>query len=410
MKEKNYHKRWLAPIIREAVKGTPVTILTGARQVGKTSLLQQEFSTGWRYLTLDDLDLLEQCKRSPEIVLSSEEPTIFDEAQRAPELFIAIKRIVDQDRSRRFILSGSANLLLMKQVSESLAGRSVFFELAPLTQGELLHHSPPNFLTRCFSADLTFKVKKDNSKSAPLNELVWRGGMPQSLAEKKESVLLQWRDAYTQTYLERDLRQLSQIDNLTDFRRLMIASALRTGQLLNVSEIGRDIGLKQPTAHRYLNLLEVSCLLYRLPPYTVNKGLRLVKSPKLMWVDSGLASHLAGYFSADDLLKSREWGGMLECFVYFHLRELTNLMIPCPRIHYWRTRQGEEVDFVLEQGRHLVAIEVKGTQKVTYRDTIALQTFLSQYPNAKSGIILYAGREVVKFGDKIVALPLSVLW
>ncbi len=405
---KKYRKRWLLPELVRKTKDNPVVVVTGARQVGKTTLLQEEFSD-WNYLTLDDYDLLAQLKRDPEFVFSSKQPLIIDEIQRLPELFLTIKKVVDNNPDFRFILSGSANLLLMKQVSESLAGRAVFLELGPLTQGEILGLNPPNFLDDLLQANFS-SFERSYPTCDDLIFWVWHGGMPQIYQRKNPEAIIEWFEGYVTTYLEKDLRQLSQIDNLADFRQLMIASALRSGQLLNISELGRDVGLKQPTTHRYINLLEVSGLFFRLPAYSINMGKRLVKSSKIMLLDSGLAAYLAGLYSPDDLGKSREWGGMLECFVFHHLKQLASLITPRPHIHYWRTAAGNEVDFVIEYGQVLVGIEVKSASRVTYGDTLQLQRFLKEYPNAKAGVVLHKGSQVEQLAKNVFAFPITVLW
>ncbi len=403
-----YCNRWLQPLLQRKTKDHPVVVVTGARQVGKTTLLKEEFPT-WNYLTLDDFDLMAQLKKDPEFILSNKQPLILDEIQRLPELFLVIKKIVDEHPSSRFILSGSANLLLMNHVSESLAGRAVFLDLGPLTQGEILKLPPSNFLQNLLDGKKSSLICSYES-CKDLSHKVWRGGMPRIYNQKNAEVIIEWFEGYLRTYLEKDLKQLSQIDYLADFRQLMIASALRCGNILNLSQFGCDVGLKQPTAHRYMNLLEISGLVFRLPAYAVNRGKRLIKRPKIMWLDSGLASFLSGHYSANDLKSSREWGGILECFAFHHLKQLASLLVPNPLIHYWRTSAGQEVDFVIEQGKKLTAIEIKSATKVRYGDTLPMQTFLKDYPQAKIGVILHSGEQVEEIVKGIFALPLSALW
>jgi len=211
------------------------------------------------------------------------------------------------------------------------------------------------------------------------------------------------------TYLERDLRQLSQIENLVDYRRLMELLALRSAQLLNQSELGRDAGLSQPTVHRYLNLLETSHLFTRLPAWVGNRSVRLMKTPKAFWSDSGLAAFLCGYYNAAVLRGARELGALFETFICHHVRLLAGLLTPPARLYYWRTQAGIEVDLVVEHGRRLVAIEVKMADTVTYREAAGLQTFLDQYPQATAGLLLYAGNAVRRLGEKIVALPWTMV-
>lgn len=404
-----YRPRWLAPLLRSATERSPVVIVTGARQVGKSTMLLAECAEGFDYLSLDDFENLEQARRNPDVLLERSDSIILDEVQRAPQLLTAVKRAVDLKPTRRFILSGSANMLLMAQASESLAGRAEFLDLAPLSIGERDHHAPPTWFEGLLAGQPDC-IRGSVPGPISLASSVWRGGMPVTLQRTDEAGLVRWREGYVRTYLERDLRQLSQIEHLSDFRRLMVAAALRCGQLVNASAIGRDIGLSQPTTHRYLALLEVSLLMHRLPAYADNRGVRLMKSPKIMWCDSGIAAHLAGFYSADDLRPAREWGGILETFVFAQLSALASLVTPTPRLYYWRTRKGEEVDFIVEYGRRLLAIEVKSAKQVRYSDTTALQLFLKTYPETVAACVLYAGTEVRKMASKLYAIPFAALW
>ena len=233
--------------------------------------------------------------------------------------------------------------------------------------------------------------------------------MPSLMKLKAKGSVLRWWEGYVTTYLERDLRQLSRIDSLPDFRRLMAALALRCGQVLNQTEVARDTGISQPTIHRYVNLLETSCLLERLPAFTVNRTRRLIKSPKVIWNDPGLASFLAGHYDSESLKSSREAGGIFEAMVYLHLNSLAQLLTPRPRIFYWRTTTGKEVDFVLEWGRKLLAVEVKLSNKPRFSDIATLRLFMEEYPETSAGILVYAGNEVRIMHEKIAAVPWFLL-
>jgi hypothetical protein len=238
---------------------------------------------------------------------------------------------------------------------------------------------------------------------------MWHGFMPALLALESSASVLRWWEGYIATYLERDLRQLSQIDSLPDFRRLMAALALRSGQILNQSEVARDIGISQPSVHRYINLLETTCLVERLPAFAVNRTKRLIKSPKLIWNDSGLACFLAGHFEPESLKASREAGGLFESMVYLHLNALSQLLTPKPRIFYWRTTTGKEVDFVLEWGRKLIAVEVKLSSVPKFSDTETLRLFFDEYPETIAGVLVHTGNEIKMMHQKIVAVPWVLL-
>lgn len=387
-----------------------MVVLTGARQVGKsTLLLNADPFRSWRFHTLDDFDTLRQARERPEALWAGADHVIIDEVQRAPELLSAIKRAVDRrPRQLRFALSGSANLLLMQQVSESLAGRAIYFVLDAMTLGEINLTSPPEVLTRALSGEWPAETVLPVAPPDPV-PLLLRGFMPPLVLLDSAQAWTRWWDGYVATYLERDLRQVSQITTLLDFRRLMNLAALRSGQLLNQSEIARDARLTQPTVHRYLNLLETTHLFERLSPYTASRTTRLLKSPKAFWSDPGLAVFLSGYFQPDELRSAREYGAYFETLIYHHLRVLTRLMTPSASMYFWRTRAGAEVDFVLEYGRRLLAIEVKLTERLTYGEAAGLRDFLAEHPRAVGGLLLYGGREICRLDKNIVAAPWTIV-
>lgn len=405
-----YYTRWLTEHLKDALETHAVIVLTGARQVGKSTLLRNEEPfRSWRYYTLDDLDTLDQARTNPTSLWAGAENIVLDEVQRAPEVLLAVKQAVDaHPKKYRFVLSGSANLLLMQQVSESLAGRAVYFVLHPLTLGEQHRQPPPPLLTNLLKGQWPSESLIDEQPPDPVDFLL-RGAMPGLVALTAPAAWLRWWEGYILTYLERDLRQIAQIDALLDYRRLMELLALHTGQLLNQAEVGRDAGLTQPTAHRYINLLETTHLLERLAPYTAGRIQRLVKSPKVFWTDPGLPVFLSGYFDAESLKASRELGSFFEALIYQHLRVLSELLTPKARLYFWRTRAGDEVDFVVEQGRKILAIEVKLTDNPRYQHAAGLRSFLQSHPKAQGGILLHGSREIRYLDERIIALPWTLL-
>lgn len=405
-----YYPRWLTPLLQTACQDHPIVVLTGARQVGKsTLLLNAEPFRSWRFHTLDDFAVLRQAREAPQELWAGTNQVVLDEVQKAPELLSAIKQAVDRSPGRlRFVLAGSANLLLMYRVGESLAGRAVYFVLQPMTLGEIQRVSPPDLLARALNGDWPEEGTLPEAPPDPVESLL-RGLMPPLLTLDTPQAWTRWWDGYTATYLERDLRQFSQIDNLLDFRRLMELLALRSGQVLNQSELGRDTRLSQPTVHRYLNLLETTQLFERLPAYTVSRTSRLLKAPKAFWNDPGLTVFLSGYFDLEALRRARELGAYFETLVFHHLRVLAGLMTPLARLYFWRTHRGQEVDFVVEHGRRLLAVEVKQAAEVGYGDVASLRAFLDEYPEASGGVLLYGGRDIRRLGEKIVALPWTMV-
>lgn len=412
-----YRTRALEPTLRARLATFPVVVITGARQTGKSTLARELGGEERTYLTLDDYNVLDQARRAPDALLargafSSEFSDAFDkfgritldEIQREPDLLLAIKRAVDTRRiPGRFLLTGSANLDLMKGVSETLAGRAVYVTLWPMTRREaegtgcagswdvLVDESPGRWLEAL--------VDTAPATRSTWEELVLRGGYPfAALHLDTQSDREAWFEAYLQTYLERDLRQLAAIDNLVAFRRLVRAVSHRLGGLMNQASLARDAGLPPTTAQRYLHLLEASYQLLRVESYAVNRNKRLVKSPKLYWCDPGLALHLAG--------STTPGGAHLENLIACDLFAWRETRPRRPNILFWRTSKGAEVDFVIETPRELVPVEVKSSRSVRISDARHLTTFMADYADQVSaGILIYAGRETYWLTDRVLAVP-----
>jgi len=401
-----YLPRWGGETLRAAAESTPVVVLTGARQVGKSTLLRNEEPfRGWRYHSLDDFDVLDQARSDPAELWAGADGVVLDEVQKAPGLLDAVKSAADRSPGMRFALSGSANLLLMQHVGESLAGRAAYLELGPMTLGETRGVPAPAVLSDLLAGRLPEPGQAAGVDPVPL---MLRGLMPR-LLRSSESEAVRWWDGYVATYLERDLRQLSQVESLPDFRRVMGALALRQGGLLNRSEVGRDTGVTQPTVHRFVSLLEVSQVLTILPAFAVNRTKRLTKSPKPYFFDAALSSYLAGHFDTTSLRSSREAGASFEALVLQHLTALAGLLVPKARLYHWRATTGAEVDFVVEQGRRLVAIEVRLARSAGFGDAAGLRTFMNEYPECVCGVVVHAGDEVRALGERIVGIPWSML-
>lgn len=382
----------------------PAVVLTGARQTGKSTLAQQLTpGSRRRFLSLDDLDVADAAKRDPEALLGGVRPVTLDEVQRVPDLLHAVKRAIDRERRPgRFLLTGSANLLLMHRISESLAGRASYVTLWPMTQREqrgLGRGGVWEELLETRDEEWLDLVTAQPGEPEDWRETARRGGFPLPtlrLATHHDREI--WFDGYVRTYLERDLRNLSAISSLPDFRRLMRAACLRVGQLVNQTELGRDAALPQPTVSRYLNLLETSYLLVRLPAYAVNRTKRLIKSPKLYWGDTGVALHLAQ--------EAEPSGACLENLVLHDILAWRDSRLDRAEVLYWRTAVGEEVDFVIEAGNRLLPIEVKATGRPRLRDAAHLRTFRAEYGNAaRAGLLLHTGAAVEWLAPDVLAAP-----
>ncbi len=402
--EKPYLARAIEPGLRTRLETFPVVAIVGARQTGKTTLARALPDEGRLYVTLDDLDVLDQATREPGPLLRRAPRMTVDEVQREPALLLAIKREVDRQRTAgRFLLTGSANLLLMRDVSESLAGRAAYLTLWPLTPAERAGRGRAGrwsvFFEEPVEGWLDAVAGADVTLTTPWQDLARRGGYPtpayQLDSDERRAL---WFDGYVRTYLERDLRDLSAIENLADFRRLMRAACLRLGNVLNQAELARDVGLPPSTAQRYLGLLETSYQLVRLEPFAVNRTKRLTRSPKLFWSDTGLALHLAE--------EPRPRGAHLENLVLTDLLVWRELPTPAPRVLYWRTSKGTEVDFVIEWGDRALPVEVKSGSNVRTADARGLRVFLDEYPDlAPGGLILHDGEDAFWIGDRILAAP-----
>lgn len=354
-------------------------------------------------MSLDDLDVLDLARRDPDALVHGSHPVTLDEVQREPDLLSAVKREIDRDRQPgRFLLTGSANLLLMRRVSESLAGRASYLTLWPMTRREQLELGKCGVweeLVRADDGDWTDVIGANSGDREDWRMLARRGGFPVPavhLSTADDGAI--WFDGYVRTYLERDLQALSSIAALPDFRRLMRAACLRIGSTVNQSELGRDIGLPQPTVHRYLNLLETSYLLLRVPAYAVKRTKRLIKSPKLYWGDTGLAMHLAQ--------EDEPRGAHLENLVLQDLLVWRDSRSSPAEVLHWRATTGEEVDFVIETGDSLLPVEVKATKRPRLAHAASLRTFRREYARAaRPGLLLHGGDTLEWLTPQVLAAP-----
>ncbi len=407
-------KRHMVPLLQRTLSQFPVVVLTGARQTGKTTLVTREpLSRSRTFRSLDDFDVLERAQTSPHLLVEEGERLTIDEVQRAPDLLLAIKRAVDRDRrAGRFLLTGSANLLMMRRISESLAGRAVYLRLGPLTWAEKRGRPEAGIWDRIVEARIE-DAEKLIPRAANFKEWarhVTEGGYPVAALARDPRDRAAWFDGYIRTYLERDIQEIAAISSLVDFQRLMKVAAHRIGQMLNQTEIARDAGIPQPTAHRWLNLLETSFQILRIPAYAVNRTKRLIKTPKLYWGDLGLGAHLAGLGTPEEVATSSAAGAFFENLLLAELVAWRETAVPRVEICYWRTHTGHEVDFVLEKGRSLLPIEMKLASRVTSSDARSLQEFLQEYPRLASwGMVVYGGTDVFRLSDRILAVPLGAL-
>lgn len=395
--------RHLQRALAERLSVMPAVVVTGARQAGKSTLVQILIRGARRFLSLDDLDVADLARRDPEALFGGAAPITLDEVQREPEVLAAVKRAIDRRRRvGQFLLTGSANLLLMRRVSESLAGRASYLTLWPMTRREQQGKGRCGMweeLLAAGDAEWLALAQASRDDAEDWRALARRGGFPTPAVHMRTAAARAvWFEGYVRTYLERDLQTLSAIAALPDFRRLMRAACLRLGQLVNQTELARDVALAQPTVHRYLNLLESSFQLVRVPAYAVHRTKRLIKTPKLYWGDVGLAAHLAGL--------PEPVGAHLENIVLNDLLCWRDARTERADVLYWRTAAGEEVDFVIEAGGRLLPVEVKATGRPRLADAAALRSFRAEYPKtSRPGLLLHTGEAREWLTPDVLAAP-----
>jgi predicted AAA+ superfamily ATPase len=364
--------RILGKIILKAAKTFPAVVITGPRQSGKTTLLKMLFSKTHTFVNLEDPDTRIRVRQDPRSFLNQyKPPLIMDEIQYVPELLSYIKTKIDEDRKPGYwIFTGSQNFALMHNVSQSLSGRAAILYLLPFSISE-------RFDNAYKSQNISDWIKKLNihskeTKHIYLDKILLRGFFPEIASNEKVDRKI-WCSSYITTYLERDIRNISNIGELAQFERFLISCAVRTGQILNISEIARDIGISVPTAKRWLSLLEMGHQIYLLYPYYKNIGKRIKKSPKIYFTDTALCCYLLGIDNTEILLRHSNFGNLFETFVicdfwkrFLHFGEK-------PSMYYLRTRDGLEVDMVIEKGDGFHLFEIKSSMTITPQHAISLK-------------------------------------
>jgi len=364
--------RALEKTILKAIKTFPALVVTGPRQSGKTTLFKMLFSKTHTFVSLEDPDVRIRAKGDPIGFLNQyQPPLIIDEIQYVPELLSYIKTKIDENRKPgQWLFTGSQNFILMHNITQSLAGRAAILFLLPFSLSERVDNARK-------AQDISTWIKKINlnnkfDKRISLNEVLMRGFFPEIAIHKKVNRKL-WCSSYITTYLERDIRNLANIGDLSQFERFLIACAIRTGQILNISEIARDIGISVPTAKRWLSLLETGHQLYLLYPYYRNIGKRIVKSPKLYFGDPALCSYLLGFNDAETLLKSPYFGNLFETMVITDFLKRFLHFGEKPFMYYLRSRDSLEVDLVIEIGGNLHLFEIKSSMTITPKHITSLK-------------------------------------
>lgn len=401
----SYIPRALETEIEKAFRTHPVIILTGPRQVGKSTLLENaKYFKPWHYLTLDDADVLDQAREDPKGLLNDERPTILDEVQRHALLFLTIKYYVDRSKGKRqFVLSGSGNISLRESPRESLAGRARYLHLSPFSLSEQTKREPPRVLQQLLS-----KGRLTDARSAPsLNylETTWRGGLPKVVLTRSRKKALEILASYVDTYLQRDIQDLVRVRYPEHFRRLMMTLAKATGWESNQEELSKICGEERSNVSRYITLLKETGLLYEIRGYT-SAGEKAYRQAKYYWFDSGVACFLSGIYSPAALKDGKLKGRYFENLIFQQLLFFLSLQWTPSQIFYWKSKNGAgEIDFILKQGENILPLEIKSSKTLTFRDTAAIRNFLKTHPEARCGAIIYTGSQVYPIATNIYAIP-----
>lgn len=410
MTEPSLYPRQIGSRIAEAMQDTPVVLLAGPRQAGKTTLVRHISGNGARYLTLDDELTLMSAREDPVGMIRSLDRAVIDEIQRAPSFLLAIKKSVDEDRRPgRFLLTGSANLMALPTVADSLAGRMETLLLLPLSQSEIEGQSV-NWLDSVFAGQIPRQGTQ--ALGSDLVDRVLSGGYPEAISRSTPRRRIAWARQYIDALIQRDVRDVSGIEKLDQLPRFLRALAQTAGQMCNYTQLGGQVGLDSKTAAKYVGVFEQMYLLRRVDVWARNRLSRVVKSAKLQFIDSGLLATLLELTAEEAQQDRTRFGNVLESFVYGELLKATTTAEGGYSLMYYRDADKVEVDVVIENAAgHLVGVEVKASATVKESDLRGLRKLASLAGNQfKMGILLYDGDETLPLGDNIWAAPLATLW
>ena len=404
------YPRFVEHRVREALTDTRVVLICGPRQSGKTTLARRVAGTDMPFVTLDDATVLDAATTDPVGFVRALDRAVVDEIQRAPGLILAIKAAVDNDpRTGRFLLTGSANLMTLPRVADSLAGRISIIRLLPLAQAEVRGDSP-RFLDQVFAGvppDVTSLIVGDD-----LVETVLAGGYPEALTRTAWHRRRDWHLDYVEAIVQRDVRDIASVEQLSSMARLLRILAERSGQLVNYSGLGTPVGMNHVTTRKYIGVLENLFLVHALPAWHMNTLKRLGKAPKLHFLDAGLLAALRD-LSPSRLRRDRTpFGPVLETFVFGELLKLAGWSDDRYTFSHFRDKERNEVDIVLEDGSGQVAgVKVKASATVSAGDFSGLRRLAHACGDRFAlGLVLYDHDRVVPFGDRMLAVPVSALW
>jgi predicted AAA+ superfamily ATPase len=408
------YQRFTKDSLLEALQDTPVVLIHGSRQCGKTTLAQSIGELhGYHYITLDDDNQLQAAKYDPVgFIQGMPEKVIIDEIQRAPELFTSIKASVDKNRKPgRFILTGSANVLLLPQLADSLAGRMEIIHLRPLAGSEIANVKP-TLIQQLFDADFGNNMNTNGYSrlGESLADYICKGGYPAAITRSSDKRRSIWYRDYITSILQRDIKDISNIRNLEILPKLLTLSASQTARLFNASDLAAPFGISRPTIRDYLALLEQIFLIEQLQPWHSNRLSRLIKTPKMHMTDTGLACSLMGINSQSLWQDKALLGQLLETFIYQELRKYADWHDEALSFFHFRNKDKVEVDIIIEQNRKLVGVEIKAAATITSSDFKGLRKLQDATAEQfAAGVVFYDGENILPFGERLFALPISML-
>ena len=402
--------RAIAPRIELALSDTPVVLVVGPRQAGKTTLVRQLAGSDIQYITLDDAATRQSAEDDPAGFIRNLDRAVIDEVQRVPELLLAIKKTVDEDRRPgRFLLTGSADLMTLPRVADSLAGRMETKLLLPLSQAEI-ESSAGNWIDSVFGG--TIPSVTHLSLDMELMSRVLKGGYPEAVSRVNDDRRIQWAHTYLDAIIARDVVEIAQVDKLNQMPSLFKALGHTAGQMSNYAKLGGQVGLDSKTTNRYVGIFEQLYLIARVPVWAANHLNRVVKTPKLQFLDSGLLAATSGFTAEESHRDKTRFGALLETFVHSELLKFASISTKRYQLLYYRDVAGAEVDIVIENAAgDVVGVEIKSSATPRTKDFDGLKKFASLAGKRfKLGLLLYDGDQTLPFGDDIWAVPISTLW
>jgi len=401
-----YFNRILKTQLEEAMKHFPVILLTGARQVGKSTLAREILDN---YITLDDLNVYSSLQADPQSFIKSlQKPVAIDEVQKAPDILSSIKLVVDNERiNGSYLLTGSANIMGYKNITDTLAGRIALLELMPLSLREISGKTD-SLLDMLFNGDITKQTEPLLSKQDIIGKII-KGGYPEIQKIDSSRGRYQWFSSYIQTYIEHDVRDIGELRNIDKFIKMYRMLASRSGNLLNKTDIARNAEINFKTFDNYLELLKLVYQVNLLKSYHANIDKRLMKTEKLFFLDSGILAFLLNITTENEFISSSYKGSLFETFVFAELLKEVKYSEKHTGFYYFRTSDSQEIDFIIEQGSEIIAIEVKLSESIRKDDFRHISFLQSKVKNMTAGYVFYLGNNVLPFGKDLYAVPVSFL-